>query len=334
MNAFTRRSILAVGMGLPIAALSACGGVTVGNPQVGEQSDRADKDSYRVAYIARAQVDTFAAWLANEMKEEVKNFPDLELEVFDGQAQDDVENKMIENAIANKFDAIIVQPNNGEAQKPYVQNAVNAGIIVITTNPKIDGIEGASTVDSDPFSQGADVAALGLDMIPQGAQVVVLNGPGGNFHSTERRRAWQEEFFDKRPDVVIVAENIANWNKDEALKLMENWSLAHPQIDAIISMNDNMAAGALEAVKGKAGFEQILSYGVDGTPEAVQMIAAGTMTATALQNAQELAKLNVESVHALLKGETESVEESIGNPVITQENAQEYIDMYTEAGLI
>ena len=104
----------------------------------------------RVAYIARAQADSFAAWLANAVKEEAAKYPNIKLEVFDGQASDSVENALIENAITNKFDAIIVQPNNGESQRPYAEKIVQAGIICITTNARIAGIVGASSVDADP----------------------------------------------------------------------------------------------------------------------------------------------------------------------------------------
>ena len=314
--------------------LAACGGVTVGNPSSNSTAQRTQKSEYRVAYIARAQVDSFAAWLANEMKAEATKYPDIKLEVFDGQADDEVENKMIENAIANKFDAIIIQANNGAAQQPYIQKAVDARIVTITSNPRVEGIKGANSVDASPLDQGGIVAKTAFTAIPQNANVVVLNGPGGNFHSTERRKAWQAEFFDKRTDVKIVAENIANWNKDEALRLMEDWSLANPKIDAIISMNDNMASGALEAVKSKPAFKSILSYGVDGTPEAALMIASGEMTATSLQNAQELAQLNMKSVHALLTGAEKTINVDIGNPLITKDNAQKYVDIYKKAGLI
>ncbi|MBG0717041.1 sugar ABC transporter substrate-binding protein [Microbacterium sp. 2C] len=80
---------------------------------------------------------------------------------------------------------------------------------------------------------------------------------------------------------------------------MEGWSPANPQIDAIISMNDNMACVALEAVEGKSGFENTLAFGVDGTPEATLLIQNGVMAATSLQNAQELAQLNLKAAHDL-----------------------------------
>lgn len=290
--------------------------------------------TYRVAYIARAQVDSFAAWLANEITAEAENYPDITLDVFDGQADDEIQNTMIENAIANKYDAIIVQANNGVAQTPYIEQSVAANIVTITTNPRVPDIAGASSVDASPYDQGAVVAQLALEQVPQDAKVVVLNGPGGNFHSTERRNAWQAEFFDKRPDVEIVAEDVANWNKDEALAKMEDWTLAYPQIDAIISMNDNMAAGALEAVKGDDKFAGILAYAVDGTPEAVLLIKEGLMTATTLQNAAELAQLNLKTVHDLLTGIETEVNVDIGNPLITSDNVDEYVKLYTDSGQI
>ena len=98
-----------------------------GQPTTGNQGEAKGEDTagneegskqYRVAYIARTQSDSFAAWLANEMKAAAKGYDDITLDVFDGQADDEKENAAIENAITNGYDAIIVQPNNGEAQRP------------------------------------------------------------------------------------------------------------------------------------------------------------------------------------------------------------------------
>lgn len=107
-----------------------------------------------------------------------------------------------------------MQPNNGEAQRPYVEKIVQAGLVAITTNSRIEGIEGASSVDADPYNQAQVNAELALTQVPENAKVVVLKGPSGNFHADQRRIAWQEVFFDQRPDVQIVGEDFANWNKD------------------------------------------------------------------------------------------------------------------------
>lgn len=308
--------------------------VTVLSGCAKESDNSGNEGKYRIAYIARAQADSFAAWMANAVVEESEKYEDIKVDVFDGQASDDTENSLIENAITNKYDVIIIQPNNGEAQRPYAEKAVQAGIITITTNARIDGIEGASSVDADPYMQAKVNADLALEQIPENANVVVLNGPPGNFHADERRKSWENEFFAKRPDVKIVGEEIANWNKDEAMNYMETWVQANDNIDAIISMNDNMAAGALEVVKDNSKFDDILSYGVDGTAEAVLLIKEGKMTSTSLQSAYDLAEALLETSHKLLTGEEKQIDIDIDCPLITIDNVDEYIEMHKKAGAI
>ncbi|NDL68844.1 sugar ABC transporter substrate-binding protein [Anaerotalea alkaliphila] len=310
-------------------------------PVVGQSTEAAgsaqgegSEKVYRVAYIARAQADAFAAWLANAVMEEAGKYDNIKLDVFDGQAADDTVNGLIENAIANKYDAIIVQPNNGEAQRPYVEKAVAAGIVTITTNARISGIEGASSVDADPYAQAAVNAQAAIEQIPQDANVVVLLGPPGNFHADARRESWQKEFFEKRPDVKIVGEEIANWNKDEAMNFMETWVQANSKIDAIIAMNDNMAAGAIEVVKGNPAFAEILAYGVDGTAEACLLIKDGLMTSTSLQSAYDLASSLLVTVDKLVTGQETQIDTDIDCPLINQDNVDQYIEMHKKAGAL
>ncbi len=298
-----------------------------GAPAEGEKN-------FRIAYIARAQADSFAAWLANAVVEEAAKYPNIKLDVFDGQASDDTENSLIENAITNKYDAIIVQPNNGEAQRPYVEKAVQAGIVTITTNARISGIEGASSVDADPYLQAKVNADLAVEQIPQNANVVVLLGPPGNFHADQRQQSWEKEFFAKRPDVKIVGQEIANWNKDEAMNYMETWVQANDKIDAIIAMNDNMAAGALEVVKDDPKFDNILAYGVDGTAEACLLIKDGLMTSTSLQSAYDLATALLDTSNKLLTGEETQIDIDIDCPLITKDNVDQYIEMHKKSGAI
>lgn len=321
--------VIALVLALLVTLLAGCG-----QKEQTEPEGSADKDVYRVAYIARAQADSFAAWLANAVKEEAAKYDNIELDVFDGQANDDTENGLIENAITNKYDVIIVQPNNGEAQRPYVEKAVAAGIKVITTNARISGIEGSSSVDADPYLQAKVNADLAVSQVPQNANVVVLKGPPGNFHADQRRESWQKEFFDKRPDVKIVGEEIANWNKDEAMNYMETWVQANDKIDAIISMNDNMAAGALEVIKDNPKYKNTLAYGVDGTAEAVLLIKDGLMTSTSLQSAYDLATSLMDTTNKLVTGAEKEINMDIDCPLITKDNVDQYIEMHKKAGAI
>jgi inositol transport system substrate-binding protein len=153
-------------------------------------------------------------------------------------------------------------------------------------------------------------------------------------HADARRLSWQKEFFDKRPDVKIVGEQIAHWNKEEAMRYMEDWVQANPQIDAIVSMNDNMAAGALEVIKDDPRFKNILAYGVDGTAEAMLLIQSGKMTSTSLQNAYDLAAKNMSVAHDLLTGKIAQIDTDIDCPLVTKDNVEEFIKIHKKSGAI
>jgi inositol transport system substrate-binding protein len=328
------KKILSFAFAATIVGLILTGCGRSGDKAAPSGTQTGQKKSFKVAYIARAQADSFAAWLANAIVDESKKYADISLDVFDGQASDDTENSLIENAIVNKYDAIIIQPNNGEAQRPYAEKAVAAGIVTITTNARISGIKGASSVDADPYSQAKVNAVAAIEQVPQNANVVVLLGPPGNFHADQRELSWEKEFFAKRPDVKVVGKEIANWNKDEAMTYMETWVQANDKIGAIIAMNDNMAAGALEVVKDNPKYKGILAYGVDGTAEACLLIKAGKMTSTSLQSAYALAESLLETSHKLLTGEEKQIDTDIDCPLITSDNVDQYIEMHKKSGAI
>jgi inositol transport system substrate-binding protein len=295
-----------------------------------------DSGQKRVIFIARTLGDTFPAWLRSALEEEMKKYPNIVLTSQDGRGNDQQIADFVDNAITNKYDVILLQPQNTEAQRPPAERAVKAGIPLVTVNLRIPGMENVShSVVASPSDQGGISAKLGVTQIPQGARVVVLNGPAAHPHSNERRRAWQEIFFDQRPDVEKLAEDYANWNKDEAMKLMEDWVQAHGQIDAVISMNDNMATGAIEVIKNNPAYANLLVYGVDGTAEAALLIQEGKMTATSFQNAYSLAENSVSIINAILSGTQQGFTNvDIDCPLITKDNVQSLIDTHKRAGAL
>ena len=333
-------------------SLAACGGGGKDDSK-GDSSSGSSSDKKRVCFVARASADTFAAWLTTEMKNEAKNYDNIELTCVSGEEDDNKENGLLEDCVTKNYDLVIVQSNNNGAQAPYVQQLVDAGIPVITTNPTthqsdLDGsdddsvMEGTGTVDADPVAQAKVSADRAVEEVPKNANVVVLNGPSGNFHADKRREAWTEYFFDKRPDVKILYEDYANWNSDEALTLMESWVQSGTHIDAIISMNDNMAAGAIEAIRddkeyiAEDGTPSFLAYGVDGTAQGCLLIKEGLLTSTALQSAADLAKKNMEYADKVVSGEMKvtDVNDYVDAPEINKENVQKYIQMYIDNGEI
>ena len=347
-------ALLLAGAMTAMLALSACGGDTTETstpPATGEPSG--EGETYRVCFVARASADTFAAWLTNEMQAAAAQYPNIELTCVSGEGDDNIENSLLENCITQQYDLVIVQSNNNAAQAPYIKQLVDAGIPVITTNPTthqsdLDGsdddsvMEGTGTVDADPVEQARVSAERAVSEVPENGNVVVLRGPSGNYHAEKRREAWDTYFFNERPDVTILYEDYANWNSDEALTLMEAWIQAGTHIDAIISMNDNMAAGAIEAIRNdpnyvnEDGTTNFLAYGVDGTAQGCLLIQEGLLTSTALQDASELARMNMDYANRVLSGEMDvtEVNDYVDAPEINAENVEEYIQIYIDNGEI
>jgi oligopeptide transport system substrate-binding protein len=299
-----------------------------------EAETKTADETYSVAYISRSRADTFGNWLAEAVTAEFDEYANIRFDVFDGEADNDKQIAYIEKAIEDNYDCVILQPQNGEVLRPYAEKIVAAGIKLITTNPKIDGIKGGSTVDADPYAQAKVNCVNALTLIPENANVVVLKGPKGNFHADERRAAWEKEFFDKRDDVTIIGEDYADWSKDTAKTLMKKWTAEGVEVDAIISMNDDMCVGALEAIKGNAAYENTLAFGVDGTAEALLLIKEGRMTSTCMQNAYELAEHIFEATKALLNESEKEINATIGTPLVTAENVDEYISLLQRSGAI
>ncbi len=334
-----------------VLSLVACG-QKASTETASAETEAAAPAKKQVCFVARASADTFAAWLTSEMKKNAEKYADVfDLTYVSGEGDDNRENNLLEDCITKKYDLVIVQSNNNSAQAPSVQKLLDAGIPVITTNPTtheddLHGngdnsvMKGTGTVDADPVAQAAVGAKRAVTEIPENANVVVLKGPSGNFHADKRREGWDTYFFSQRPDVTILGEDFANWNNDEAMKLMEAWTQKGTHIDAIISMNDNMAAGAIEAIRNNPeyvkedGTTTFLAYGVDGTAQGCLLIREGLLTATALQSAADLAAKNMEYAAKICKGEMQvtEVNDYVDAPEINKENVDQYIKIYLDNG--
>jgi len=289
---------------------------------------------YRVAYIARTQSDSFASWLLDSAKEVVKKYPDMKMDFFDGQNNNDQIRTHMENAITNKYDAILLHPNDPEAQVAPAHEALDAGLVVVAVNTIVNS-KRVPMVDANPYEQGAVNARYAAKMVPKNVQAVVLLGPAGNRHSAERHDAWKKEFFALRPDVKILDTQIGNWNKEEGMKLMEDWIQAYgDKIGMVVSMNDNMVLGALEAYKGSSK-KLPLAFGVDGTADAGLAIKEGRLVTTSLQSAYDLGQLSVQMVHDYLtKKKTKPELVIVPNPLYTKDNVDGLLAIHRARGLI
>ena len=276
-------------------------------------TEAASGEKFKVLYVSRNQADTFAARLSGDfVKYWEANYQDqFEFDVQDAQADPDKENQLIEQGITAGYDGIIVQPNDSDAQTPYVKQAADAGVKVITTNAGIRDIEGASWIDADPYEQGRVIAELAVKQAPENAKVAIMSCNPGNLHTESRLQAYKDIFVAQRTDCEIVAEKICT-QSDQAtfMQTMEDWVQAYGKIDVVLTIGDDLAKACYEVVKD------------------------GNQDATVMQDTQELAQKNLDAMYDLMTGKQEKVEGTIETILITPENVDEYIEKYIEIGII
>ena len=281
----------------------------------------------KAVLVMRSLSDTYAAVFANEITEQAKEYADVfTFEVLDAQGDPEKANALTENCITKGYDLVIICPVDSVMQKPYAQKVIDAGIFCITTSAKIEGLDGGSTVDADPYQQGVLIAEEAVKNIPENGTVVFMGCQPGNAHPTARLQAFHDVLLEKRPDVTLLAEKIlTNASEAEAMALMEDWVQAYGDFDAVMTCADATGLGVMEAIKDNPDFDDLQIYGVDGLSAAVQGIIDGTYTATVFQDARNLAYQNLYAANLLLTGQEEQVDLVYADTLVTAENAEEIL---------
>jgi putative xylitol transport system substrate-binding protein len=229
---------------------------------------------------------------------------EVELTVFDGRYDALVQQEQFNTMITQKFNAIIFVPIDIEAGATAVQAAHDAGIPVIGSNTRVNSDLLTAYVGSDDTVSGYMEAKTVLDKIGCKGNVVIIEGPIGQSAQISRLEG-NKKALAECPDVKVLEQQTANWSRAEAQTLMENWLTSHSgQINGVIGQNDEMALGAIEAIKA-AGLktEDFAIAGIDGVTDALTAVKEGTMTSI-LQDARAQAQgaLDLAIFHAR-KGE-------------------------------
>ena len=158
-----------------------------------------------------------------------------------------------------------------EGLAPAVENCRKAGIPFVNLGSKVAG-EDIYYVGSQHYDSGYIEGDYMAKVLPENAKVVYLGGTPGMDHSIDRRRGIQDALLNKRPDVELLSEQAADYDRTRGMKVMEDWLQVFPQIDGVIAANDQMALGALEALRGANRAKGVMIAGIDGTLEAKQYV--------------------------------------------------------------
>ena len=286
------------------------------------------------ASIARFD-DNGLTIMRNGMTAHIDSLSGVELQMED--AQDDVARQLdqINNFIASGVDAIIVNAVDTNATEAMSNAAAAAGVPLVYVNRQPINLDtmpdGQAFVASNEIESGTleafqicrNLRAAGKS---GGATGYLMNGQLSNQAAVQRSKDVHDVIgMDMCNFMTLIDEQTANWSRDEAQDLMTNWMSSGEPFDFVIANNDEMAIGAIQAMKS-AGMDMadIQVGGVDATPDALVAMAAGDLDVTVFQDLAGQGAGSIDTALALSRGE--SVDKTVFIPfiLVTPENAAEF----------
>ena len=209
------------------------------------------KDGPYVVCFSNASVsNSWRVSMVEHVRYAVDVFKDKGLikEYFETDANDDP-NKQIsdtEDLLSKGCDVLIVSASQSEPLTPVVEKAFDQGIPVVTLDRNIASEKYVTFVEQNSCDMGATQAEWLVEKIGKKGNVVLLSGLAGATPAEDRLRCAQETFA-KYPDIKVLAQAYASWSPVEGKKIMENWLVTFPQIDAVWADSGLQGSGAVEA---------------------------------------------------------------------------------------
>lgn len=245
------------------------------------------------------------------------------LEISDAQDDSATQANQASNAISKGVGAVIINPVDSDAAGPSVAELNNANIPVVAVDRGVTNGKLASFVSSDNVLGGKIAAEAIAKAIGEEGEVIVLQGTPGASASRDRGQGF-DEGIKAFPNIKVVAQQTANFDRAEGLDVASNLIQAHPNVKAIFAQNDEMALGALKALADKAG-KSVFVFGFDGTDDGLKAISDGTMLGSIAQQPKELGKIAVDQ--AIKAIESGSLDENVPVEVkqVTKDNVAEYL---------
>ena len=237
------------------------------------------------------------------------------------------ESNLIDTAITNKSVAIILDPANADGSVGAVKKAIAAGIPVFLVNAEInqEGLAKAQLVSNN--AQGAAIGAQQwVEAVGDKGNYAELFGAPSDNNAATRSNGY-ETVLTQYPDLKKVAKEVANWDRTQGHNKMQSMLQAHPDIVGVISGNDEMALGAISALKEAGKLANIKVGGFDGSPDAVAAIKAGELQYTVLQPVAVFSAEAVKQADSFIKtGKTGATSEKqlFDCILITKDNVDKY----------
>jgi len=226
-----------------------------------------------------------SSWRVNMVEGNKKfaeaNLPDVDLVITNGENNASKQVSDVESLIAQGVKVLIISPVTADALTPVVKQAMDAGIPVLTLDRKVN-TDVTLHIGADNVLIGKTAGEFVCDALKGEGNVVEIQGTAGASATVDRHDAFHAVLAEKCPNVKVVADQVANYVREPAIKFMEDvlQRFGPGEIDLVYAHNDDMALGAVTALEAAGRLAEVRVVGIDGENAAYDAIKAGKMVAT------------------------------------------------------
>ena len=230
----------------------------------------------------------------------------VELLMVDGKDDPATQLGQIENFVAQGVNAVVVVPVNTDATEAITKATFDAGIPLIAVNRNFKSDKDYTTyVGSDSIDAGMFQMEFIGEQLGGKGNIVIMRGADGHEAATMRTEGVKKVIAEKYPDIKILEEDTASWDRAKGMALAENWLQKHGEdINAFVCNNDEMAIGAIKAIENAGLTGKILTAGVDCTPDALVELKKGTLSFTVFQDPVGQGAGGVQAAYDIATGKT------------------------------
>lgn len=335
MKTWKRLASLVMTGALAVGMLAGCGS---SSDKGGSAASKTADSDVKIGYVNLADTDVFCMSRRDAFKAAAEK-EGWSVECTDGNNDSQKQIDQAKSFIAKGVDVLIVVPCDAAGIVPAVQEANQAGVPIILFG---NGATGADDLEytfigSPHTESGKMQGEVFAEILPENANICYLAGTSGLDHAAMRRDGMKQAFEEAgRTDITILDDQDADYVKDKALKTTQAWIQKYSDgkggvtFDGIIAANDQMALGAMEALKGTqiplgTGEGEVAISGIDGTAEALQAVQDGDMVQTVLQDAPGQGSAAVDVIKTLMAGETPDAEVLVPYVSVTADNVADYM---------
>jgi ribose transport system substrate-binding protein len=224
----------------------------------------------------------------------------------------------VDQLINAGVDAIIVVPVQADSLTPQIASANAKKIPILAVNAELTSTDLSASVQPDDVAAGAQEMQMMADKLGGKGNIVVLQGPLGGSGEINRGKGI-DQVLAKYPNIKVLAKDTANWKREEAVNKTKNWISAFgDKIDGVVSENDDMGLGALQALKEAGTTKPIV--GIDGIEDGLNAVKSGEFIGTSLQNGTVELSAGLAVANKIARGQQTDTKPVYIMPAITKDN--------------